>query len=191
MAGKTTTDAHLALLLPMAVNQGWTVRDFAKRADIGKDRACELLRVATEQARTAIQSITAIDVLSLSVEVQGKTRTLGEIQGRMVTGAARSLATLPENPHEWTESNDKTYRRCQTVLRDAKALGLIRFGEADKTGGNTPALRHVDPFSAQNTPGKQGKGEKSPTESASVNDGASRCTPDPAPDTPPDTVESE
>jgi hypothetical protein len=190
MAGKTTTDAHLALLLPMAVNQGWTVRDFAKRANIGKDRACELLRTATEQARTAIQSITAIDVLSLSVEVQGKTRTLGEIQGKMVTGAARSLATLPENPHEWTQSNDQTYRRCQTILRDAKALGLIRFGEADKAG-TPPVVRHVDPFMAQNTPGKQGKGDKSPTEAATVNDGASRCTPDPAPDTPPDTVESE
>jgi hypothetical protein len=90
----------------------------------------------------------------------------------MVTGAARSLATLPENPHEWTQSNDQTYRRCQTILRDAKALGLIRFGEGDK-GANLPQLRHVDPFMAQNTPGKQVKGDKSPTESTSVNDGAS------------------
>jgi hypothetical protein len=183
MAGKTTTDAHLALLLPMAVNQGWTVRMLAERANIGKDRACELLRTATEQARTAIESITAIDVLSLTIEIQGKTRTLGQIQGRMVTGAARSLATLPENPHEWTESNDKTYRRCQTVLRDAKALGLIRFGESDKAG-TPPALRHVDPFMARTESRKAGKAEKPLEEQGSVNDGSIRCEGEGA-DTPP------
>jgi predicted NBD/HSP70 family sugar kinase len=172
MAGKTTTDAQLALLLPMAVMQGWTVRTLAERANIGSERACELLRNATKHAKTAIESIAAIDALSLTFEIGGKTRTLGEVQGKMVTGAARSLATLPENPHEWEDRHDKTYRRCQTILRDAKALGLIRFGESDKAG-NPPQLRHVDPFMAQNTPGKRGKSDKSPADSASVNDSAS------------------
>jgi hypothetical protein len=129
------------------------------------------LREGAKQAETAIKQVVSVEALSLSVEVQGKTRTLGEIQGRMVTGAARSLATLPENPHEWTQSNDQTYRRCQTILRDAKALGLIRFGESDKAG-NLPTLRHVDPFMAQDRSGKQGKSEKPLENKESVNDGA-------------------
>jgi hypothetical protein len=166
----------------MAVAQRWTVRDFAKRARIGTNEANELLREASQQAVTAIGSITAIDALALTVEVQGKTRTLGEIQGRMVTGAARSLATLPENPHEWTQSNDQTYRRCQTILRDAKALGLIRFGEADKTG-NPPQLRHVDPFAAQTEGRKHGKAEKPLEEQGPLNDGASPLDPATSPDT--------
>jgi predicted NBD/HSP70 family sugar kinase len=172
MPARHTRDAQLALLLPMAISQGWTVRDLAKRANIGNGEACEALRKAAEQVGTALGNVVTIDALSLSVEIQGKTRTLGEIQGKMVTGAARSLATLPENPHEWTQSNDQTYRRCQTILRDAKALGLIRFGEADK-GANPPAMRHIDPFTAQNEGRKQGKSEKSQENEAAVNDGAS------------------
>jgi hypothetical protein len=185
-----TREPQLALLLPLAISQGWSVRKFATTAQIDTNEAGRLLKEASRNAITALGELESVDALSLTVKLGNEDVTLGKIQGKMVSGAVRSLGRLPSDPDQWDESNDKTYRRCQTVLRDAKALGLIRFGEADKAG-TPPALRHIDPFTARSEGRKQGKGEKSPTESASVNDGASRCTPDPAPDTPPDTVESE
>ena len=171
MPARHTKEPQLALLLPLAISQGWTVRKLAQAAQIDVNEANRLLREGSRHATTAIKGIECVDALTLTVELQGKAVTLGKVQGQMVSGAVRSLGRLPTDPDQWNESNDKTYRRCQTVLRDAKALGLIRFGEADKAG-KLPQLRHVDPFMAQNTPGKQVKGDKSPTESTSVNDGA-------------------
>jgi hypothetical protein len=172
MPAKTTKESHIALLLPLAVSQGWTVKRFAQTAQIDTGEACRLLKSGTEQAIAALGEIERVDALTLTVELQGKTVTLGKVQGQMVSGAVRSLGRLPSDPDQWDESNDKTYRRCQTVLRDAKALGLIRFGESDKAG-NLPQLRHVDPFMAQNTPGKPTKAEKPQENKESVNDGAS------------------
>jgi hypothetical protein len=94
----------------------------------------------------------------------------------MVSGAVRSLGRLPSDPDQWDESNDKTYRRCQTVLRDAKALGLIRFGEAEK-GQNLPTLRQLDPFLSQAKEEKRGESEIFPTESSTVNDGSESSSP--------------
>jgi hypothetical protein len=165
------------------------VRKLAQAAQIDVNEANRLLREGSRHATTAIKGIECVDALTLTVELQGKTVTLGKVQGQMVSGAVRSLGRLPSDPDQWDESNDKTYRRCQTVLRDAKALGLIRFGEADK-GGTPPALRHVDPFSAQDRPTKAGKAEKPLEEQGSVNDDAIRCDGDGA-DTPPAEGEGE
>jgi len=178
-----TREPQLALLLPLAISQGWSVRKFATTAQIDTNEAGRLLKEASRNAITAISELESVDALSLTVRIGSEDVTLGKIQGKMVSGAVRSLGRLPSDPDQWDESNDKTYRRCQTVLRDAKALGLIRFGESDKAG-TSPAVRHVDPFMAQDRPGKQGKVDKSPTESATVNDGAIRCEGDGA-DTPP------
>jgi hypothetical protein len=174
MPAKTTRDAHISLLLPMAISQGWNVTDFARKAQLDNGEAGRLLKKAAEEARNALERLEAVDALALSVEIGGKQVTLGKVQGGMVANTIKSLARLPEELDAWTESNDKTYRRCQTVLRDAKALGLIRFGESDKAG-TPPAVRHVDPFMAQNTPGKQVKSEKPLENEESVNDSASRC----------------
>jgi hypothetical protein len=174
MAARHTKEPQLALLLPLAISQGWTVRKLAQAAQIDVNEANRLLREGSRHATTAIKGIECVDALTLTVELQGKAVTLGKVQGQMVSGAVRSLGRLPSDPDQWDESNDKTYRRCQTVLRDAKALGLIRFGESDKAG-NPPQLRHVDPFTAQDRPGKQGKSEKPQEEQESVNDGAIRC----------------
>lgn len=137
---------------------------------IDTGEAGRLLKEAAERAKTAIGEIESVDALSLTVEIGGKSVTLGKVQGQMVSGAVRSLGRLPSDPDQWDESNDKTYRRCQTVLRDAKALGLIRFGEAEK-GQNLPTLRQLDPFLSQDKPVKRGETENSPTESSTVNDG--------------------
>lgn len=170
MAARHTRETQLALLLPLALSQGWGVRKFARTAMIDTGEAGRLLKEAAERAKTAIGEIESVDALSLTVEIGGKSVTLGKVQGQMVSGAVRSLGRLPSDPDQWDESNDKTYRRCQTVLRDAKALGLIRFGEAEK-GQNLPTLRQLDPFLSQDKPVKRGETENSPTESSTVNDG--------------------
>jgi hypothetical protein len=166
-----TREPQFALILPLAISQGWSVRKFATTAQIDTNEAGRLLKEASRNAITAISELESVDALSLTVKLGNEDVTLGKIQGKMVSGAVRSLGRLPSDPDQWDESNDKTYRRCQTVLRDAKALGLIRFGEADKAG-NLPQLRHVDPFAAQDRPGKQGKAEKHQQEQGGVNDGA-------------------
>jgi len=150
-----------------------------------------MLREAVKRAEIAIEEIVTVDALSLSVPVNGEQVTLGRLQGELVTGAVTALAQTPPNPRDWTRKDQDGYNNSMRVLKDAKALGLIRFGEADKAGANTPSPRHVDPFAAQNEGRKAGKAEKPQQEQGSVNDGASRCTPDPSPDTPPGTVESE
>ena len=109
--------------------------------------------------------------------LEGKPRTLGQIQGRMVTGAVKSLARLPEEPDTWTQSNDQTYRRCQTILRDAKALGLIRFGDAEKDG-KTPPIKAADGYLTQIEERKSAKREKTQETEGAVNDGASSSAPD-------------
>ena len=171
MPARHTKEPQLALLLPLAISQGWTVRKLAQAAQIDVNEANRLLREGSRHATTAIKGIECVDALTLTVELQGKAVTLGKVQGQMVSGAVRSLGRLPTDPDQWNESNDKTYRRCQTVLRDAKALGLIRFGESDK-GANPPAMRHIDPFTAQAESRKAGKAEKPLEESSTVNDGA-------------------
>jgi hypothetical protein len=190
MPARHTKEPQLALLLPLAISQGWTVRKLAQAAQIDVNEANRLLREGSRHATTAIKGIECVDALTLTVELQGKTVTLGKVQGQMVSGAVRSLGRLPSDPDQWDESNDKTYRRCQTVLRDAKALGLIRFGEADKAG-NPPAMRHVDPFAAQTEGRKAGKAEKSQEESSTVNDGASRCEGEGADNPPADGASEE
>ena len=173
-----TRKPQLALLLPLAISQGWSVRKFATTAQIDTNEAGRLLKEASRNAITALGELESVDALTLTVRVGNEDVTLGTIQGKMVTGAARSLATLPENPHEWTDSNDRTYRRCQTILRDAKAMGLIRFGEAEK-GGISPAMRAIDPFLSQETPVKRVETENSPLESGGVNDGVDSSHPAP------------
>ena len=169
----------------MAISQGWNVTDFARKAQLDNGEAGRLLKKAAEEARNSLERLESVDALALSVEIGGKQVTLGKVQGGMVANTIKSLARLPEELDAWTESNDKTYRRCQTVLRDAKALGLIRFGEGDK-GGNPPQLRHVDPFMAHNEGRKAGKAEKPLENKETVNEGASPL--DSA--TPPDTREA-
>jgi hypothetical protein len=159
----------------MALSQGWGVKEFASRAGIGTQAAGDLLREAVKRAEIAIDEIVTVDALSLSVPVNGEQVTLGRLQGELVTGAVTALAQTPPNPRDWTRKDQDGYNNSMRVLKDAKALGLIRFGEADKTGGNTPALRHIDPFTARSEGRKQGKGEKPLEESSTVNDGASRC----------------
>jgi hypothetical protein len=104
--------------------------------------------------------------------VNGEQVTLGRLQGELVTGAVTALAQTPPNPRDWTRKDQDGYNNSMRVLKDAKALGLIRFGEGDKAE-KLPQLRHVDPFMARNTPGKQGKGEKPLEEQGPLNDGAS------------------
>ena len=165
-----TRKPQLALLLPLAISQGWSVRKFATTAQIDTNEAGRLLKEASRNAITALGELESVDALSLTVRVGNEDVTLGKIQGKMVSGAVRSLGRLPSDPDEWDESNDKTYRRCQTVLRDAKALGLIRFGEAEK-GANLPTLRQLDPFLSQSKPEKQSESENPPQEQEGVNDG--------------------
>lgn len=173
-----TREPQLALLLPLAISQGWSVRKFATTAQIDTNEAGRLLKEASRNAITALGELESVDALSLTVRVGNEDVTLGKIQGKMVSGAVRSLGRLPSDPDQWDESNDKTYRRCQTILRDAKALGLIRFGEA-KEGQNLPTLRQLDPFLSQTEDRKAGKAEKSPVESGSVNDGVDSSPPPP------------
>lgn len=175
MPAKHATAPQLAVLLPLAISQGWSCRELAKRANIGVNTAMIALRDASKQIVTALKAQDGVDVLALTVSYNGQQRSLGEIQGKLVTGAVRSLARLEAEPGSWTESDDKTYRRCQTILRDARALGLIRFGEA-KEGENPPGLRAVDPYLAQIEAAKPSKRGKSPENKASVNDVTERST---------------
>ena len=171
MPAKHTRDAQLALLLPMALSQGWGVKEFATKAGIATQAACDLLRKAAKQAEVAISQVESVDALALTIPYGEGRVSLGKLQGELVAGAVEALAETPPNPRDWTRKDQDGYNNAQRILRDAKALGLIRFGESDKAG-NPPAMRHVDPFAAQDRPSKQGKSDKSPTESASVNDGA-------------------
>ena len=170
MPAKTTRDTHIALLLPMAISQGWNVTEFARKAQLDNGEAGRLLKKAAEEARISLGRLESVDALALSVEIDGKPVTLGKVQGRMVANTIKSMARLPEELDAWTDSNDKTYRRCQTVLRDAKALGLIRFGE-QKDGGISPAMRAIDPFLSQSKAEKRSESENSHENTSTVNDG--------------------
>ena len=57
-------------------------------------------------------------------------------------GAVKTLSRIPSEPDLWEDRHDKAYRRAQTILRDAKALGLIRFGDSEKAekSSGIPAL---------------------------------------------------
>jgi hypothetical protein len=173
----------------MALSQGWGVKEFASRAGIGTQAAGDMLREAVKRAEIAIDEIVTVDALSLSVPVNGEQVTLGRLQGELVTGAVTALAQTPPNPRDWTRKDQDGYNNSMRVLKDAKALGLIRFGESDKAG-NPPQLRHVDPFMAQNEGRKAGKAEKPQENKEIVNDDAIRCDGDGA-DTPPAEGEGE
>jgi hypothetical protein len=167
----------------MALSQGWGVKEFASRAGIGTQAAGDLLREAVKRAEIAIDEIVTVDALSLSVPVNGEQVTLGRLQGELVTGAVTALAQTPPNPRDWTRKDQDGYNNSMRVLKDAKALGLIRFGESDKAG-TPPAVRHVDPFMARTESRKAGKAEKPLEEQESVNDGSISSTVEGADDPP-------
>ena len=167
----------------MALSQGWGVIEFARKAGIATDSASKLLKEAAKKAETAIANIPAVDALALSIPYGEGTVTLGKLQGDLVHGAISALAETPPNPREWSRRDQDGYNNAQRILRDAKALGLIRFGEAE--GPKIPQpIRPVDPFEAQSKAGKRGEGEKSPVESSTVNDGADSSPTPPAPESP-------
>jgi hypothetical protein len=142
MPRKTTQPAQLAAVLPVALSEGWTARDLAAKVHIAYSDACTLLRNASQQAVDSLLTLPSIDALALSVPIDGKPTTLGKLQGELVQGAVQALAETPKNPREWSSKDEKGYRHAQLILRDAKALGLIRFGESEKgeKSGGLPAL---------------------------------------------------
>lgn len=161
------------MLLPLAISEGWTVRDFAAKAHIETGKACELLKSASEQVATTLEQVPSVDALALSVPINGVMVTLGKIQGQLVTGAVKTLSRIPAEPDLWEDKHDKAYRRAQLILRDAKALGLIRFGDSEKAekSGGLPALAGYLPRLEPKNPSDNAE---SPVNKGSVNDGGGR-----------------
>ena len=165
------------MLLPLALSQGWSVTRFAREAQMGNGDACALLRRASEEAGRQLANLESVDALALSVEIEGKPITLGEIQGRKVKGAVKSLGRLPDAPEDWTDSHAQTYRRSMQLLKDAKALGLISFG--DQAQG-TPGEHAANPLggsfqqylSQQKEAEKPKRERKSPAAATNINDDA-------------------
>jgi hypothetical protein len=176
MPGRHTLEPLLASLLPIAISEGWTGRQLAAKARMDTTRASEILKEASRKAIHSIESVTAVDALALTVPIDGKPTTLGKLQGELVQGAVQALAETPKNPREWSSKDEKGYRHAQLILRDAKALGLIRFGEAEKAekSGGLPALAGYLPRLDPKTPSEEAQSLEN-QQGVNDGDGRSQC----------------
>jgi hypothetical protein len=173
MPARHTLETVLAATLPIALSEGWTCRELAAKARCDINTANTALRDAARHAKTSLAEVVSVDALALSVPVDGVMVTLGKLQGELVHGAVQALAETPPNPRDWSSKDEKGYRHAQLILRDAKALGLIRFGESEKAekSNGLPALAGYLPRLDPKNPTEE---TQSLVDQGTVNDGGER-----------------
>lgn len=149
MAARLTRDAQISATLPLALANGWSVREFASRARIGFSEAARLLRVEGQRAATGLSS----EMAAISEPLAAQLRESVVTGAETLLERVRELAGRVESPVE----AERLARTLETVARLADSLsGLthlramqrdrVRGGDWEAGAGSCRPVGLVDPY---------------------------------------------
>jgi hypothetical protein len=149
MSARLTRDAQINALLPLALANGWSVREFASRARIGFADAGRLLRTVGQHSATVVDAETGAQCASLAGELresvcgaaQALIQRLQTLAGKVESAAdAERLAKALEASVRLADNLDGL-AHVRALERD-----VVRSGEGMGTEGASRPLTFIDPF---------------------------------------------
>jgi hypothetical protein len=151
MSARLTREAQINALLPLALANGWSVREFASRARIGFADAGRLLRMVGQRPATVLDAETGALCASLAGELR-----------ESVCGAAQALIQRVQTLAGKVESAADAERLAKALeasarladnldgLAHARAIhkAMVASGEVPFIGGDDGQIPvvHVDPY---------------------------------------------